>query len=126
MVPGMVHNMKITDLSGYTVKLAARSITAVNADGKTAGLVRGFTNYKNTAPRDQFSVSKQLRGSGLWNAANSSFLDYTRYFYTDGKTAYYLHDEKATENLLKYAPDIFNNTAGLVIIPVKWDQFYYH
>ena len=88
--------MKITDLTNKTIKLSKHSITVKDEQGKTRGVVRGVTPFKELRIAEQMKYWKQLRECGLWN---SGFMGC--FIICDGEP-YYLHNLKAIEDYKKY------------------------
>ena len=58
--------MKTEKLSGYTAILSAGSITAKDADGNTAGIVRGVARFSDAPARVQFDHARSIRAAGIW------------------------------------------------------------
>ena len=88
--------MKITEIANKAVKLSKHSITVKDEQGKTRGVVRDVTPFKELRTAEQMKHWKQLRECGLWC---SGFMDY--FIICDGEP-YYLHNLKAIEDYKKY------------------------
>ena len=61
--------MEMKVLNGKNVYVAARSLTVKDNDGKTRGIVRNISFWKNLAPRVQFDMVHKydFRKSGVWS-----------------------------------------------------------
>lgn len=58
--------MKIEEAKNKMVKIAARSLTIKDENGKTAGVVTNATRFVNLPLREQVNFSGAVRASGFW------------------------------------------------------------
>lgn len=98
--------MEMKDLNGKNVYVAARSLTVKDNDGKTRGIVRNISFWKNLAPRVQFDMvhKHDFRKSGVWS--NHELM--CRIIFKDEK-AYYLLNERAVESGIKFYGEDYAN-----------------
>ena len=98
--------MEMKDLNGKNVYVAARSLTVKDNDGKTRGIVRNISFWKNLAPRVQFDMvhKHDFRKSGIWG--NHELM--CRIIFKDNKP-YYLLNERAVESGIKFHGEDYAN-----------------
>lgn len=124
--------MKLEEIAGRMVRISSHTITVLNDEGKTAGMVRGLRKYKDIPTRDQMELFKTMRESGLWGThTDSVFVEgktliylynmrsddfYSRY--VEGKGADLPHDKEALER--RKAEVQKAKDAGVVVIPCRY------
>ena len=91
--------MKIEDIQGRQVKLGPSSITCLDDDGKTVGVVTKAANFLRLQPNRQSDWFKAIRACGIWGANEGG-----RIYVIDGK-AYYLYDLRPIEFYEKHLAD---------------------
>lgn len=88
--------MKIEELKNQRVKLADRSITCKDRNGKTKGVVTNVTRFRALQPNKAVDYFKQIKAAGLWGSGESD-----RVYIIDGKI-YYLFNLSPIEFYEKY------------------------
>lgn len=84
--------MKIQDIAGRRVKVSRSTISVLNDDGKTAGMITGVDTFYNMPPREQVEHAGKLRRLGI----DRLKMDWRRMFFVKG-VWYYLADDGALE-----------------------------
>lgn len=84
--------MKIQDIAGRRVKVSRSTISVLNDDGKTAGMITGVDTFYNMPPREQIEHAGKLRRLGIDRLA----MNWHRMFFIKG-VWYYLADDGALE-----------------------------
>lgn len=82
--------MKIQEIAGRRVKVSRSTISVLNDDGKTAGMITGVDTFYNMPPREQFEHAGKLRRLGI----DRLKMDWRRMFFVKGAW-YYLADDGA-------------------------------
>ena len=82
--------MKIQEIAGRRVKVSRSTISVLNDDGKTAGMITGVDTFYNMPPREQFEHADKLRRLGI----DRLKMDWRRMFFVKG-VWYYLADDGA-------------------------------
>ncbi len=85
--------MTITELEGRNVKLSAHTITVKDDAGKTRGLVRSASRYKDLPMREQIDFWKTLKRSGLMDHGGKVYAA----VFVDDKKLYWLCDREDDE-----------------------------
>lgn len=80
--------MKIQDIAGRHVKVSRSTITVLNGEGKTAGMITGVETFYTMPPREQFEHASKLRRLGI----DRLKMDWARMFFIKG-VWYYLADD---------------------------------
>ena len=57
--------MKIQEIAGRRVKVSRSTISVLNDDGKTAGMITGVDTFYNMPPREQIEHAGKLRRLGI-------------------------------------------------------------
>lgn len=84
--------MKIQDIVGRRIKVSRSTISVLNDDGKTAGMITGIDTFYNMPPREQVEHAGKLRRLGI----DRLKMDWRRMFFVKG-VWYYLVDDSALE-----------------------------
>ena len=82
--------MKIQEIAGRRVKVSRSTISVLNDDGKTAGMITGVDTFYNMPPREQIEHAGKLRRLGI----DRLKMDWRRMFFVKG-VWYYLADDGA-------------------------------
>lgn len=82
--------MKIQDITGRRVKVSRGTITVLNVEGKTAGMITDVETFYTMPPREQFEHVGKLRRLGI----NRLIMDWARMFFVKDSW-YYLADDAA-------------------------------
>ena len=80
--------MKIQEIKDKRIKIGKTSITVLDERGKTCGIVRGISTFKNLQPNRQLDFFSKIRNSGIWGAG------LTDRVIIDGDDVYFLFDLK--------------------------------
>lgn len=88
--------MKFTELENKRARVAARTITAKDENGKTRGIVHAV-NFYNLPPRVQFEVAGTLRKAGTPRGIIEKYL-----YIDDAGKPFIIHDLRRVENFKKY------------------------
>lgn len=80
--------MQLEQIENRQIKIHKNSITVLNDAGKTAGVVRGITQYKDLPPRISFDFFKKVCMAGLWGNGESENI----YYDYSSKQIFYLYD----------------------------------
>lgn len=87
--------MKIRDLENRKIKIGKTSITAIDDNGKTAGIVRNVKTWATMQPRDTFDIWKRIKSIFAAEKADRLVLD--------GNDLYYVYNTRS-ENMAKKNP----------------------
>ncbi len=101
--------MLLHEIEGKNIKLSANTITVKDDAGKTRGLIRGITRFKEARPNVQMQFFKVLRASGLWEAGKSDSV------YIDGKELVYIENKRTSDH--------YNNTRMQESFPEEWGKY---
>lgn len=82
--------MQILDIAGRRVKVSRCTISVLNEDGKTAGMITGVETFHTLPAREQFELAGKLRRLGI----DRLKMDWDRMFSVKG-VWYYLADDGA-------------------------------
>ena len=88
--------MKIQDLENRKIKIGKTSITVIDDNGKTAGIVRNIKAWATMQPRDTFDIWKRIKP--IFAAGKGDRL------VLDGNGLYYVYNTRF-ENMVKKNPD---------------------
>lgn len=59
--------MAIKDIANKTIRISARTITVLNDEGKTAGMITGIETFYTMAARDKCEFFGRARQAGVEN-----------------------------------------------------------
>lgn len=87
--------MKMQNLENQKIKIGKTSITVIDDNGKTAGIVRNVKTWSTMQPRDTFDIWKRIKSIFASGRADRLVLD--------GNDLYYVYNTRS-ENMVKKNP----------------------
>ena len=94
--------MKITEINGHMIKAHKTSITCIDSDGKTIGVVRNLRRFADLSYNVQFELHNILNKSGLWSYINSNSNRAIQIYFDIKNHIYVLYNIKCDEDFHRY------------------------
>ena len=94
--------MEIIEINGHMIKAHKTSITCIDSDGKTIGVVRNLRRFADLPYNVQFELHNILNKSGLWSYINTNNILSIQVYFDIYNHIYVLYNVKCDSDFHRY------------------------